>query len=126
MSTIAHPAAGRSVAGRSTVGMGLWRARFELTQYFRSGDTVVFTFLFPILLLGLFTVAFGSDGDMVPAPGLPPVSVAQMYLPSMLAAGLLLSGLQNLAIDIAVERSEGLRAPTQVCRPGSAAGSAAG
>ena len=57
---------------------------------------------------GLFAVAFGADGDMQPAPGLPPVPVAQMYLPAMLAAGLLLSGFQNLAIDIAVDRSEGV------------------
>jgi ABC-2 type transport system permease protein len=104
----APSAAGRSRVGRSRVGMGLWRARYEIAQYARSGDTVVFTFLFPILMLGLFSVAFGSDGDMQPAPGLPPVPVAQMYLPAMLAAGLLLSGFQNLAIDIAVDRSEGV------------------
>ncbi|GAA1464804.1 ABC transporter permease [Microbacterium thalassium] len=108
MSTQTATTRARSAAGRSTFGMGLWRARFELMQYFRSGDTVVFTFLFPILMLGLFSVAFGADGDMQPGPGLPPVPVAQMYLPAMLAAGLLLSGLQNLAIDIAVERSEGM------------------
>ncbi|GAA3643039.1 ABC transporter permease [Microbacterium awajiense] len=94
--------------GRGILAMGVWRARFELTQYFRSIDTVIFTFAFPILLLGLMSVAFGGDGDMQPAPGLPPVPVAQLYLPAMLAAGLLLSGLQNLAIDIAVERSEGM------------------
>jgi ABC-2 type transport system permease protein len=109
MSTIVQqsPVVRRS-AGRGIVGMGLWRARFEIAQYVRSGDTLMFTFLFPILMLGLFTVAFGADGDMQPAPGLPPVPVAQMYLPAMLAAGLLLSGLQNLAIDIAVDRSEGV------------------
>ncbi len=89
-------------------GMGVWRARFEIAQYVRSGDTVMFTFLFPILMLGLFAVAFGADGGIQPAPGLPPVPVAQMYLPAMLAAGLLLSGFQNLAIDIAVDRSEGV------------------
>jgi ABC-2 type transport system permease protein len=109
MSTIVQqsPVVRRS-AGRGIVGMGLWRARFEIAQYLRSGDTLMFTFLFPILMLGLFTVAFGADGDMQPASGLPPVPVAQMYLPAMLAAGLLLSGLQNLAIDIAVDRSEGV------------------
>src|SRR5688572_20816392 len=103
-----HTITARTSTGRSRVGMGLWRARFEIAQYVRSGDTVVFTFLFPILMLGLFSVAFGADGDMQPAPGLPPVPVAQMYLPAMLAAGLLLSGFQNLAIDIAVDRSEGV------------------
>lgn len=93
---------------RGVIGAGMWRARFELLQYFRSLDTLVFTFLFPIVMLGLFSVAFGGQGDMQPAPGLPPVPVAQMYLPGMLAAGLLLSGFQNLAIDIAIERSEGI------------------
>lgn len=94
--------------GRSVLTMGAWRTRFELMQYFRSLDTLVFTFLFPIVMLGLFSVAFGGEGDMSPAPGLPPIPVAQMYLPGMLAAGLLLSGFQNLAIDIAIERSEGI------------------
>ncbi|MGL4255281.1 MAG: ABC transporter permease, partial [Microbacterium sp.] len=68
--------------------LGAWRTRFELTQYFRSFDTLVFTFLFPIVMLGLFSVAFGGEGDMQPAPGLPPIPVGQAYLPAMLAAGL--------------------------------------
>ena len=86
---------------------GLWRARFELTQYFRSGDTLFFTFLFPVFMLGLFSVAFGGDGDVQMAPGVPALPMAQLYLPGMMAAGLLLSGFQNLAIDIALERADG-------------------
>ena len=93
---------------RNVVAVGAWRARFEILQYFRSGDTLFFTFLFPIFMLGLFSVAFGSDGDVQIAPGVPPLSMAELYLPGMLAAGLLLSGFQNLAMDIAVERSEGM------------------
>lgn len=114
MSTTARTTAARSIPTPTTLrtrgvfGAGVWRARFELMQYFRQMDTIVFTFLFPVVMLGLFTVAFGGEGDMVPAPGLPPVPVGQMYLPSMIAAGLLLSGFQNLAIDIAIERSEGV------------------
>ena len=92
---------------RNLVAVGIWRTRFELVQYFRSGDTLFFTFLFPVFMLGLFSVAFGSDGDVQVAPGVPPISMAELYLPGMLAAGLLLSGFQNLAMDIAVERSEG-------------------
>ncbi|MET0830352.1 MAG: ABC transporter permease, partial [Microbacterium sp.] len=61
-------------------------------------------------MLALFSVAFGGDGDMQVAPGLPPVPAGQIYLPAMLAAGMLLSGFQNLAIDIAIERSEGVLA----------------
>ncbi|WP_203580285.1 ABC transporter permease [Microbacterium hibisci] len=97
-----------SARRRNLLAVGLWRARFELVQYFRSGDTLFFTFLFPIFMLGLFSVAFGSDGDVQVAPGVPAISMAELYLPGMLAAGLLLSGFQNLAMDIAVERGEGM------------------
>ncbi|MDZ8171797.1 ABC transporter permease [Microbacterium xanthum] len=92
----------------SAVALGAWRTRYELLQYVRSGDTVVFTFLFPIVLLALFSAIFGADGEYAPAPGLPPVPVAQMYLPAMLAGGMLLSGFQNLAMDIANERTNGM------------------
>ncbi|MCP2636341.1 ABC transporter permease [Microbacterium sp. HD4P20] len=86
---------------------GLWRAQFEVKQYFRSGDTLFFTFLFPVFMLGLFSVAFGAEGDVQMAPGVPALSMAQLYLPGMMAAGLLLSGFQNLAMDIAMERADG-------------------
>jgi len=93
---------------RGVVAVGLWQARFELLQYVRSGDTMFFTFLFPVFMLGLFAVAFGSAGDVEPGPGMPALSVAAVFLPGMVASGLLLSGFQNLGTDIAVERSEGM------------------
>lgn len=86
---------------------GLWRVRFELVQYFRSKDTLIFTFLFPVFMLALFSVAFGAEGVVQIAPGVPPMSMAELYLPGMMAAGLLLSGFQNLAMDIALERGDG-------------------
>ncbi|MDY0908873.1 ABC transporter permease [Microbacterium sp. CFBP9034] len=95
-------------ARKSILALGAWRARFEIVQYFRSGDTLFFTFLFPVFMLGLFSVAFGSDGEVQLSPDVPPISVAQLYLPGMIAAGLLLSGFQNLAMDIAIERSDGM------------------
>lgn len=91
----------------SILWLGLWRARFEILQYFRSGDTLFFTFLFPVFMLALFSTIFGGDGNIAGAEGLPTMSAAQLYLPGMLAAGLLLSGFQNLAVDIAMERSDG-------------------
>lgn len=92
---------------RSILGLGLWRARFEVLQYFRSFDTLFFTFLFPVFMLALFSTIFGGDGNVAGAPDMPTMSAAQLYLPGMLAAGLLLSGFQNLAVDIAMERSDG-------------------
>ena len=80
----------------------------ELRGYFRTPDTVFFTFLFPILMLGIFGVAFDSVGEVGTKPdGTGGISMAAYYLPGMVAAGVLLSGVQNLAVDIAREKSVG-------------------
>jgi ABC-2 type transport system permease protein len=99
------PAIGRFDVARS-VRLGITRIGYEVRSYFRQGDGVFFTFLFPLVMLTIFSVAFSessfgryADGDKVPAAG--------FYLPAMLAAGLLLSGLQNMSIDIAGEKSDG-------------------
>ncbi|MGL4339407.1 MAG: ABC transporter permease [Rhodoglobus sp.] len=93
----------RLPAGR-TLTLGLSRIGYEMKTYFRQGDAVFFSFLFPVVMLTIFAVAFseqnfGTDND--------PLSAAAFYLPGMLAAGLLLTGMQNLAIDIAGEKSDG-------------------
>ncbi|GAA4065910.1 ABC transporter permease [Agromyces indicus] len=91
--------------GRLAVGIG--RIGYEVVGYFRTPDAVFFTFLFPFIMLGIFTAAFSSSGDIQPGPGAEGISVGAYYLPGLLAAGMLLSGVQNLAIDIAMEKSDG-------------------
>ncbi|MDP3209800.1 MAG: ABC transporter permease, partial [Rhodoglobus sp.] len=93
----------RLPAGRA-VRLGISRIGYEVKTYFRQGDSVFFTFLFPLVMLLIFSVAF-SDLSFGP-PG-DDITAAAFYLPGMLAAGLLLSGLQNMAIDIAMEKSDG-------------------
>ncbi|WP_210480234.1 ABC transporter permease [Naasia sp. SYSU D00948] len=110
MSTTALPL--RAVAARrpSALRLGLSRAAYEIRSYFRLGDTLFFTFLFPVVMLAIFSVAFsgaglvGVNGQPDPVNG---ISMAHSYLPGMAAAGLLLSGVQNLAIDIAMEKGDG-------------------
>jgi ABC-2 type transport system permease protein len=90
------------------LGQCLRQIRFELKDYVRHADTLVFTFGFPIIMLAIFTSAFASQGT-IPNPdgvGLG-LTVGAYYLPGMIAAGVLLSGVQNLAIDIAHEKSDG-------------------
>lgn len=89
-----------------TITLGASRIGYEVKTYFRQGDRVFFTFLFPVVLLTIFSVAFSESSFGKDADG-GDVSSAAFYLPAMLAAGLLLSGLQNMAIDIAMERSDG-------------------
>lgn len=88
------------------VRVGFSRIRYEVRDYFRQGDAVFFTFLFPVVMLTIFSVAFSEQSFGKDAAG-HTVSAASYYLPGMLAAGVLLSGLQNLAIDIAAEKGDG-------------------
>ena len=37
-----------------TLALGASRTRYEVRAYFRAGDTVFFTFLFPIVMLAIF------------------------------------------------------------------------
>ena len=92
-------------AGR-TLRLGASRIRYEVKTYFRQGDAVFFTFLFPLVMLTIFSVAFSEQSFGTDADG-NNVNAAEYYLPAMLAAGLLLSGLQNLGVDTAGEKSDG-------------------
>ncbi len=92
----------------NALALGIDRARYETRVYFRQGDTILFTFLFPVIMLTIFSVAFSSAGNYGTKPdGSGGISAAAFYLPGMIAAGILLSGVQNLAVDIAVERGDG-------------------
>jgi len=84
----------------SALRVGLARARFEVRQFFREKDAVVFTFAFPIILLLIFGSVFG---DTI-APG---VTFSQYFVAGMIASGLLTSSFQNLAIRVAEERDDG-------------------
>ena len=89
-----------------TLALGFGRIRYEILGYFRQGDTIFFTFLFPLVFLTIFSVAFSNTSFGKDASG-HAISAADYYLPSMLAAGVLLSGLQNMSITIAGEKSDG-------------------
>ncbi len=92
----------------SAASLGLERARYETLVYFRQPDTIFFTFLFPVVMLGIFSVAFQGLGNVGANPdGSGGITRAAYYLPGMIAAGILLSGVQNLAVDIAGEKSDG-------------------
>jgi ABC-2 type transport system permease protein len=112
--TSSNPARARARSASHAVGaslvsalrLGGLRIGYEVRAYFRQGDTVFFTFLFPVVMLTIFSVSFSQASFGQTADG-DDVTAAWFYLPAMLAAGLLLSGVQNLAIDIALEKSDG-------------------
>jgi ABC-2 type transport system permease protein len=76
------------------------RASVEIKEFFRQRESVVFTLLLPVLLL--FT--FGAVLTYEIGPG---VTFVQYFTPGIIAAGILGASLQNMAISIATERSDG-------------------
>ncbi|MGU3409353.1 ABC transporter permease [Microbacterium sp. M1A1_1b] len=90
----------------NTASMGAARISYEIRSYFRAPDSVFFTFLFPIIMLALFSVAFSSAPDIQAGRNVS-VDYATYYLPGLVATGILLSGTQSLGVDIAGERSDG-------------------
>jgi ABC-2 type transport system permease protein len=100
-------ALGAFTPGR-TLRLGLARVRWEVRQYFRERDTIFFTFLFPTVIFLVFAAAFSTADPIGARPdGTGGISVAAYYLPGLVAAGVVLSGIQNLGIAIAQERSDG-------------------
>lgn len=76
------------------------RSRVEILEFFRQKDALVFTLIFPSMLLLIFGAVLNYDIS----PGL---TFVQYFLAGMVASGVLASGFQNLAITISIERSEG-------------------
>ena len=76
------------------------RAVVELREFFRQREAVVFTLMLPVLLL----VVFGAVLDFDLGNG---VSFTQYFMAGIIAAGVLGASLQNMAISIATERSDG-------------------
>jgi ABC-2 type transport system permease protein len=85
---------------RRIVSLGLYRGQMELLQFFRGTETVVFSLLFPVFALVIFSSMF--DGEI--APG---VTYSDYLVPGIIATGLMVTGFQTLAISIAIERDRG-------------------
>jgi len=80
--------------------LGLRRGVLEIRQFTRQRESVVFTLLFPLILLAIF----GSVFKDTIAPG---VTFSQYFVAGMVASGLVNSGFQQLAITIPMERDYG-------------------
>jgi ABC-2 type transport system permease protein len=84
----------------SIIRIGILRGGLEIKQFFRQRESVVFTLLFPIILLFIF----GSVFTNTIAPG---VTFSQYFVAGMIASGLVNTGFQQLAIMIPIERDFG-------------------
>lgn len=84
----------------SALNLGIRRGSLEIKQFSRQRESVVFTLLFPVILLAIF----GSVFKDTIAPG---VTFSQYFVAGMIASGLVNTGFQSLAITIPMERDVG-------------------
>jgi ABC-2 type transport system permease protein len=84
----------------SALNLGIRRGGLEIKQFSRQRESVVFTLLFPVILLAIF----GSVFKDTIAPG---VTFSQYFVAGMIASGLVNTGFQSLAITIPMERDVG-------------------
>ncbi|MHB1929103.1 MAG: ABC transporter permease [Acidimicrobiales bacterium] len=85
----------------SLLRIGAARGSLEVRQFFREREGVVFSFLFPVMFLLLFASIFTGT---VAHTG---VSVKQLYVPGMIAAGIMSTSFLSLGVGIAGERDDG-------------------
>jgi ABC-2 type transport system permease protein len=76
------------------------RASVELKEFFRQRESVVFTLAFPVILLAVFGAVLNYDLGSG-------VTFTQYFMAGIIGAGILGASLQNMAISIATERSDG-------------------
>ena len=102
MTTTDTPVRARTADVRfpSAWSLGLARGAMEIRQFFRMRDQVVFTFAFPVVFLFLFASIFSDDLDSAG------ITASQLYVPAMMAAGIMSTSFQSLGISIAIERDE--------------------
>lgn len=84
----------------NTFSLGYGRGKLEIRQFLRQRESVVFTLLFPLMLMAIF----GSVFKDTIAPG---VTFSQYFVAGMIASGMVNSGFQQLAIVIPMERDFG-------------------
>ena len=84
----------------TAISIGIARGGLEIKQFMRQRESVVFTMLFPLILLAIFGSVFSNSI----AEG---VTFSQYFVAGMIASGLVNTGFQQLAIMIHVERDFG-------------------
>ena len=84
----------------TALSIGIQRGRLEIKQFIRQRESVVFTMLFPLILLAIFGSVFSKSI----ASG---VTFSQYFVAGMIASGMVNTGFQQLAIMIPVERDFG-------------------
>ena len=82
----------------------LQQVRWEQKQFWRNPPAAVFTFVFPLMFLLIFSALYGDDR----IAELGNVKFVQQYVPAIVAFGLISACYTNLAFTLSLRRSQGI------------------
>ena len=83
----------------------LRQVRWEQKQFWRNPPAAVFTFVFPLMLLFIFSVLFSNERDNN-LPGNP--KFVQVYVPAIVGFGLISACYTNLGFTLCLRREQGI------------------
>jgi ABC-2 type transport system permease protein len=99
--TITSPRARR----RSNLGLLVHQIGYEQLSFWRNPQNAIFTFVFPVLFIGIMGALFGSAGKSSYFGGL---SALQYYVPTIGALSVIGSCYGQLAVGLAFRRQSGV------------------
>ena len=82
----------------------LQQVKWEQKQFWRNPPAAVFTFVFPLMFLLIFSSLYGDDR----IDQLGGVKFVQQYVPAIVAFGLISACYTNLAFTLSLRRSQGI------------------
>src|SRR5580704_4697158 len=96
---------GRRLRRRHPLGLVIHQVRYEQLSFWRNPQSAVFTFVFPVLFVGIMGALFGGVGKSSYFGGL---SALQYYVPTIAALCVLGSCYGQLAVALAARRQNGI------------------
>jgi len=87
--------------------MALTRAMLDIKSFMRDKESLIWVFAFPLIFLGFFSLMFGSEAFVHPEYDHIMVSGGTVFLPGLIAFGVLLCSFQSVSSWIAQEREKG-------------------
>ena len=82
----------------------LQQVKWEQKQFWRNPPAAVFTFVFPLMFLLIFSSLYGDDR----IDQLGGIKFVQQYVPAIVAFGLISACYTNLAFTLSLRRSQGI------------------
>src|SRR5580700_779824 len=97
--------ADRAPRRRNNLALVIHQVKYEQLSFWRNPQSAVFTFVFPVLFVGIMGALFGGGGKSTYFGGL---SALQYYVPTIAALCVLGSCYGQLAVGLAARRQNGI------------------